>query len=69
MKNNLVKYSANIHVPDTENQGNFEAKGTVRVKYSSDNELTEKVIAYIAEKEECEEDEVTDLIINVIDEI
>ena len=68
MNTNLVKYQADIFVPDTENQGNYEIKGTVEVTYKDDQELQDKVEAYIQEQID-EGEEILELIIKVIDKI
>jgi len=69
MNTNLVKYKADIYVPDTENQGNYEIKGTVEVTYKDDQELQDKVEAYIKEHEIDDDEEILELIIKVIDKI
>ena len=59
--NNLITYNATIHVPDTENQGNYDVKGQVWVDVLDQSEVEGRVKKHIMFENNCNEDDILDL--------
>lgn len=59
--NNLVTYRATIHVPDTENQGNYNVSGQVWVDVLDQSEIEGRVKKWIMFENNCDEVDILDL--------